>query len=95
MHYFVQARLYKYAVHEKMKSSTHSETVFFFIFQTHKICANHFVTANIDLQPMKNNDKVWIWAAQVYCSVNLIVLLFATDYIISFIIARLCIIFKL
>ncbi|XP_069959256.1 E3 SUMO-protein ligase RanBP2 isoform X4 [Cherax quadricarinatus] len=32
--------------------------------QTHKICANHLVTANIDLQPMKNNDKVWIWAAQ-------------------------------
>ncbi|XP_042203503.1 ranBP2-like and GRIP domain-containing protein 3 isoform X1 [Homarus americanus] len=39
--------------------------------QTHKICANHLVTENIDIQPMKKNDKVWIWAAQDFADESL------------------------
>ena len=36
-----------------------------FPFKTYKICANHLIGSNIELQPMNGNDKVWIWAAQV------------------------------
>ncbi|KAK8396428.1 hypothetical protein O3P69_005465 [Scylla paramamosain] len=39
--------------------------------QTYKICANHLITSNIDLQPLKGNDKVWIWAAQDYADEEL------------------------
>lgn len=31
--------------------------------QVHKICANHFLTADMNLTPMPNNDKAYIWAA--------------------------------
>ncbi|KAK4319922.1 hypothetical protein Pmani_009183 [Petrolisthes manimaculis] len=39
--------------------------------QTHKICANHHIAANIELQPMMNNDKVWLWAAQDFADEEL------------------------
>lgn len=32
--------------------------------QVHKICANHFITPQINLTPMAINDKAYIWAAQ-------------------------------
>ncbi|KAK7080137.1 hypothetical protein SK128_016406, partial [Halocaridina rubra] len=28
----------------------------------HKICANHFVTADVKLTPMQTSDKTWVWA---------------------------------
>lgn len=31
-----------------------------------KTCANHYILPNMSLTPMKNADKVWIWAAQDY-----------------------------
>ncbi|KAK7072855.1 hypothetical protein SK128_020456 [Halocaridina rubra] len=34
--------------------------------QTHKVCANHLVLSSMDIQPMKNNDRAWMWAAQDY-----------------------------
>ncbi|CAH0545652.1 unnamed protein product [Brassicogethes aeneus] len=32
--------------------------------QVHKICANHFLTADMSMSPMANNDRAYIWAAQ-------------------------------
>ena len=31
--------------------------------QVHKICANHFITTEMVLKPMKNSDKCWCWGA--------------------------------
>ncbi|XP_066979899.1 E3 SUMO-protein ligase RanBP2 isoform X2 [Macrobrachium rosenbergii] len=39
--------------------------------QTHKVCANHLIHSTIDVQPMKNNDKAWMWAAQDYADEEL------------------------
>lgn len=32
--------------------------------QVLKVCANHFIVPSIQLTPMKDSDKAWIWAAQ-------------------------------
>ncbi|KAG0717434.1 E3 SUMO-protein ligase RanBP2 [Chionoecetes opilio] len=39
--------------------------------QTYKICANHLISANTELQAMIANDKAWIWAAQDYADEEL------------------------
>ena len=31
--------------------------------QTHKVCANHFLTTEMKLSPMSTSDVAWIWAA--------------------------------
>lgn len=31
--------------------------------QIHKICANHFLTPDINLEPKANADKAWVWVA--------------------------------
>lgn len=31
--------------------------------QTHKICANHFLTPDMKLSMMPNSEKAWVWAA--------------------------------
>lgn len=31
--------------------------------QVHKICANHFLTPDINLEPKANADKAWVWVA--------------------------------
>nr|XP_023030195.1 E3 SUMO-protein ligase RanBP2 [Leptinotarsa decemlineata] len=32
--------------------------------QIHKICANHFITKEMTLTPMANNERAYVWAAQ-------------------------------
>ncbi|CAH1402479.1 unnamed protein product [Nezara viridula] len=31
--------------------------------QIHKICANHFLTPDVNLEPKANADKAWVWVA--------------------------------
>ncbi|MCL4123740.1 UNVERIFIED_CONTAM: hypothetical protein GTU68_023820 [Idotea baltica] len=31
--------------------------------QTHKVCANHLLTAEMTLTPMASSGKAWVWAA--------------------------------
>ncbi|XP_024214651.1 E3 SUMO-protein ligase RanBP2 isoform X2 [Halyomorpha halys] len=31
--------------------------------QVHKICANHFLTPDLNLEPKTNADKAWVWVA--------------------------------
>ncbi|CAH1962372.1 unnamed protein product [Acanthoscelides obtectus] len=40
--------------------------------QVHKICANHFITKDMQLQPMPNNDRVYIWAAHDYADETMV-----------------------
>lgn len=39
--------------------------------QVHKICANHFLTKDMIISPMINNDKAYIWAAQDFADEQL------------------------
>nr|CAI5844206.1 unnamed protein product [Callosobruchus analis] len=41
--------------------------------QVHKICANHFITKDMQLQPRANNDCVYIWAAHDYADETMVV----------------------
>lgn len=34
--------------------------------QVHKICANHYLSKDMTMSPMANNDRAYIWAAQDY-----------------------------
>lgn len=40
--------------------------------QVHKICANHFITADIQLSPMSTNTCAYIWAANDFADQNVI-----------------------
>ncbi|XP_050685892.1 E3 SUMO-protein ligase RanBP2-like isoform X2 [Eriocheir sinensis] len=39
--------------------------------QTHKICANHLITSNIEVQPLVGSDRAWIWAAKDFADEEL------------------------
>nr|CAH7739866.1 unnamed protein product [Callosobruchus chinensis] len=40
--------------------------------QVHKICANHFITKDMQLQLRANNDRVYIWAAHDYADETMV-----------------------
>ncbi|CAH1128711.1 unnamed protein product [Ceutorhynchus assimilis] len=48
--------------------------------QVHKICANHFLTEDMALTPMSNNDRVYIWAAHDYADGELVVEKFCAKF---------------
>ncbi|XP_039296203.1 E3 SUMO-protein ligase RanBP2 isoform X2 [Nilaparvata lugens] len=39
--------------------------------QVHKICANHYVTKDMTLNPMPNTDKAWAWSANDFAEETL------------------------
>lgn len=40
--------------------------------QVHKICANHFLTECLQLTPMANNERAYIWAANDFADENVV-----------------------
>ncbi|XP_048481602.1 E3 SUMO-protein ligase RanBP2 [Plutella xylostella] len=40
--------------------------------QVHKICANHLITPELDIQPMKNEAKAYFWAANDFADESLV-----------------------
>ncbi|KAJ8969538.1 hypothetical protein NQ317_008618 [Molorchus minor] len=48
--------------------------------QVHKICANHFITKNMVLTPMANNDRAYIWAAMDFADEEVVLEKFCVKF---------------
>ena len=48
--------------------------------QVLKVCCNHFLSKNLELQTLASSDRSWIWSAQDYSEGTLTSELFAIKF---------------